>query len=357
VETPDLLLRDFDPRSQLVVPTHQPERPRFPVVDAHNHLGETFGFGWINRPVAELLEVLDRAGVKLIIDLDGGWGESILETHLDHFRAAAPDRFLHFGGVDWTQWRERGNGFPDWAAGRVRDQARRGAQGLKIWKGLGLQVRDHRDQLAVVDDVRLDPIWATAGEMGLPVVVHVADPVAFFEPLDASNERWEELRSHPEWHFPSPPFPSFLSIMEAFRRVVLRHPRTTFIGAHVGCYAENLYWVSDFLDAAPNLYVDIAARIAELGRQPYSARRFFLRHADRILFGTDLPAAVSCYGVYYRFLETEDEYFPYDPVGAPSQGRWQIYGISLPDDVLERVYHLNAERALLGRVPPLPAAR
>ena len=349
VDPPELLLRDYDPRPQLVVPTTQPDKPRFPVIDAHNHLGETFGGGWVHRPVAELLDVLDRAGVRLLVDLDGGWGESILEEHLDHFKASAPDRFLHFGGVDWGRWPEFGNGFADWAAGRVREQARRGAQGLKIWKGLGLQVRDHKDQLVAVDDQRLDPIWSTAAEIGLPVLIHVADPVAFFDPLDASNERWEELRAHPDWHFPSPPFPSFLSIVEAFKRLVLRHPGTTFIGAHVGCYAENLNWVSDLLDQAPNLYVDIAARMAELGRQPYSARRFFLRHADRILFGTDLPAAVSCYRVHYRFLETADEYFAYDPVGAPSQGRWQIYGLSLPDDVLEKVYHLNAEAVLLGR--------
>lgn len=345
----DLLLRSFDPRPRAVLRETAIDRPRFPVIDAHNHLGEEFGGGWIHQPVRQLLDVLDEAGVRLLVDLDGGWGEAILERHLDHFRATAPDRFLHFGGVDWNRWSEHGNAFGEWAAARLRAQAQRGASGLKIWKGLGLQVRDHQGQLVPVDDVRLDPIWATAAELALPVIIHVADPVAFFDPLDEHNERWEELQAHPEWHFPSPPYPPFSSIVDALARLVLRHPRTTFIGAHVGCYAENLIWVSNLLDRAPNFYVDIAARIAELGRQPYTARRFFLRYSDRILFGTDLAPMVPVYRVYYRFLETDDEYFPYEPWSPPTQGRWAIYGLSLPDDVLEKVYFRNAERVLMQR--------
>jgi predicted TIM-barrel fold metal-dependent hydrolase len=345
----DLLLRDFRPRSQAVLHETSVQRARFSVVDAHNHLGETFGGGWIRSPAVELLDVLDQAGVRVLVDLDGGWGEATLEHHLDHFRAAAPERFVHFGGVDWARWPEHGPRFGEWAAGRLRAQARRGAGGLKIWKGLGLQVRDPEGRLAAVDDQRLDPIWATAGELNLPVVIHVADPVAFFDPLDSRNERWEELQAHPDWHFPSPPFPPFRSIVDALARLVLRHPRTTFIGAHVGCYAENLAWVGDLLDRAPNFHVDIAARIAELGRQPFTARRFFLRFADRILFGTDLPAALPMYQLHYRFLETEDEYFPYGLSDPPDQGRWRIYALDLPEDVLQKVYFLNAERLILRR--------
>jgi predicted TIM-barrel fold metal-dependent hydrolase len=343
----DLRLSDYEPRSRLALPETPVAKPRYPVLDAHNHLGETFGGGWVNRPVEELLAVLDEAGVTTLVDLDGGWGEEHLERHLDHFKAAAPERFLHFGGVDWSRWPEHGNRFGEWAAARLRDQARRGAQGLKIWKGLGLQVRDPEGHLLPVDDPRLDPIWYTAGELGLPVLIHVADPVAFFDPLDATNERWEELHAHPDWHFRSPPYPPFRSIVDALARLVLRHPQTTFIGAHVGCYAENLAWVSEVLDRAPNFYVDIAARIAELGRQPYTARRFFLRHADRILFGTDLPAMTSVYRIYYRFLETNDEYFAYEPWPVPGQGRWAIYGLYLPDDVLQKIYSGNADRVLL----------
>jgi predicted TIM-barrel fold metal-dependent hydrolase len=345
----DLLLRDFRPRSQAVLHETVVRRPRFPVIDAHNHLGETFGGGWIRWPADELLDVLDQAGVRVLVDLDGGWGEATLEQHLEHFRAVAPERFVHFGGVDWARWPEHGAHFGEWASGRLREQARRGAGGLKIWKGLGLQVRDPEGSLVAVDDRRLDPIWATAGELNLPVVIHVADPVAFFDPLDSQNERWEELQAHPEWHFPSPPFPPFRSIADALARLVLRHPGTTFIGAHVGCYAENLAWVGDLLDRAPNFHVDIAARIAELGRQPFTARCFFLRFADRILFGTDLPAAMPMYQLHYRFLETEDEYFPYGLSDPPDQGRWRIYSLDLPEDVLQKVYFLNAERLILRR--------
>lgn len=339
-----LPLADFRPQSKLVVPTTTITKPRFPVIDAHNHLGETFGGGWINRPVSELLDCLDAAGVVALVDLDGGWGEAILERHLDHFKAAAPERFVHFGGVAWDKWAELGNRFPDWVAQRLHAQARRGAEGLKIWKPFGLHVRDSAGQLVAIDDTRFDPIWATAAELGWPVLIHVADPVAFFDPLDATNERWEELHAHPDWQFPSPPLPSFLSILEGLRRLVLRHPATTFIGAHVGCYAENLGWVGQLLDDAPNFYIDFGARIGELGRQPYSARRFFIRYADRILFGTDNAPDVDAYRLYYRFLETDDEYFNYGLDPIPSQGRWQIYGLYLPDDVLAKIYAGNARR-------------
>jgi len=330
----------------LVVPETSVLKPRFPVIDAHNHLGEEFGGGWINRPVEELLDVLDQAGVKMLFDMDGGWGEQVLQQHLDHFRNAAPERFVHFGGVEWNQWPEMGNRFGEWAAARLEAQARRGAQGLKIWKKLGLEVQDHEGHRVAVDDPRLDPIWSTAAELGLPVLIHVADPVAFFDPLDPSNERWEELHAHPDWRFPSPPFPPFRSIVDALARLVSRHPRTTFIGAHVGCYAENLAWVGALLDACPNFFVDIAARIGELGRQPYTARRFFLDHADRILFGLDLGPDVESYRIAYRFLETDDEYFNYSAGPVPLQGRWLIHGIHLPDDVLSKVYAGNAERIL-----------
>jgi len=340
-------LRDFLPRPALVTKETEVPRPRFQVIDAHNHLGEQFGGGWDKRPLGALLDVLDEAGVRALVDLDGGWGEDILQRHLDRFKAGAPERFCIFGGIDWSTWPELGDRFPELAAARLREQAARGAQGLKIWKAFGLQVRDQRGALVALDDPRLDPIWLTAAELRLPVIMHVADPVAFFRPLDAHNERWEELHAHPEWHFGGPQFPLFESIVAGMANLVARHPRTTFVGAHVGCYAENLQWVGDLLERCPNLYVDMAARMAELGRQPYSARRFFIRHADRILFGTDSPANARVYRLYYRFLETDDEYFEYDLRDRPAQGRWRIYGLHLPEDVLEKVYHRNAERVLL----------
>ena len=343
-----MLLQDFSPSSKLVTRVTPVEKPRFPAFDAHNHLGEDFGGGWDTRPLSELLDLLDQAGVERYVDLDGGWGEHLLNSHLDHFKASAPDRFLVFGGVDWSQWSERKDAFPEWAAGRLRVQRERGAEGLKIWKGFGLQVKDHAGRLVAVDDARLDPVWQAAGELGLPVIIHVADPVAFFDPIDETNERWEELGSHPDWAFTSPPFPPFLHIVEGLAALVARHPHTTFIGAHVGCYAENLAWVAALLDRCPNFHVDISARLGELGRQPYTARHFFLQYADRILFGSDMGPYPEAYRGIYRFLETDDEYFNYNAAPLPMQGRWHVHGLYLPGDVLEKVYNLNARRILMN---------
>jgi len=342
--TSDLLLKDYLPYSKLEVQVTGVDKPRFPVVDAHNHLGETLGEGMGNRSVEELLDVLDEADVKFLVDLDGGWGEDILSRHLDYFKSFAPDRFVHFGGVDWSKWSEQGDSFGEWAARNFKAQVERGAEGLKIWKAFGLNVRDHRGRLVQVDDERLTPLWETAAELKVPVMIHVADPVAFFDPLDKYNERWEELHAHPDWYFPSPPYPPFMTIMDHLANLVKRQVDTTFIGAHVGCYSENLIWVSELLDQTQNFYVDISARISELGRQPYSARKFFIHYADRILFGTDLPPNAEVYQLYYRFLETSDEYFNYSVEEIPPQGRWKIYGVFLPDDVLEKIYYLNAKK-------------
>lgn len=343
-----MLLQNFRPKPQLVTRVTEVRKPRFPVIDAHNHLGESFGGGWDQKPLAELLDRLDEAGIALYVDLDGGWGEDILQRHLDYFKVRAPERFRVFGGVDWSRWPEMGDAFPEYAARQLEVQKVWGADGLKIWKAFGLKVRDHKGELVRVDDLRLDPIWQTAGELGLPVLIHVADPVAFFEPVDETNERWEELQENPDWVFTSPPFPPFMEIINGLYNLVRRHPETTFIGAHVGCYAENLAWVGKMLDDCPNYYVDIAARLGELGRQPYSARRFFLQYQDRILFGSDFGPDPEAYRLYYRFLETDDEYFNYNVGEVPQQGRWYIYGIFLPDEVLEKVYFRNAQKLLAG---------
>lgn len=341
-----LLLRDFTPESELVVPVTRLAGPCHWVVDAHNHLDPIIAAHWANRPVEELLDVMDQSSVRIVVDMVGWQGSRALQLNLDRFKQRAPERFVHFGGVEWERWKQQGNSFGDWAAKALRQQAQWGAQGLKIWKTLGLQVTDETGLLVAVDDPRLDPLWAEAASLRLPVCIHVADPVAFFKPRDGRNERWEELSARPQCHVPSPPYPSFRSILEAFERLVMRHPATTFIGAHVGCYPENLQWVSSLMDRAPNFYVDISNRISELGRQPYSARRFIVRHADRILFGTDCPPDAEIYQLYFRFLETDDEYFNYYPAPVPDQGRWRVYGLFLEPDVLKRVYQSNALRLL-----------
>jgi len=339
-----LYLREFRPKPKLVRHESVIKKPRFYVIDSHIHLSSSFGGSWRSKPLERLIERMDTVGVTKMVDLDGGWGEDILDSNLAYFKEKSPERFVHFGGVDWSQWQKHGNNFGTWASERLKAQVQRGAEGLKIWKDFGLHVKDQKGKLVAVNDERLDVLWQTAAELNIPVLMHVADPVAFFDSLEPSNERWEELIEHPDWHFPSSSFPSFESIIEDFANLIRRHKATTFIGAHVGCYAENLAWLSELMNECPNLYVDISARLGELGRQPYRARKFFLTHADKILFGTDADASVESYQLYYRFLETDDEYFSYNTSDPPKQGRWYIYGLHLPDDVLKKVYHQNAER-------------
>jgi hypothetical protein len=348
-----MLLESYRPKSKLITKVSTITRPSFPVIDAHNHLGDEFGGGWIHRPLHELIDTLDQAGVIIYVDLDGGWGENILTTHLDALKSKYPSRFQVFGGINWEMWKSLGDDFPDWAASRLRVQASWGADGLKIWKNLGLHVCDHQGRLVSVDDNRLQPIWATAGELKLPVIIHVADPVAFFDPVDETNERWEELTGNPDWQFTSPPYPAFSSIINQFANLVKDNPKTIFIGAHVGCYAENLRWVEGLLDQCGNFYIDISARIGELGRQPYSTREFFINYASRILFGSDFGPDLDAYRLAYRFLETNDEYFNYNTGEIPRQGRWYAHGIFLPDEILEKIYNTNAKRVLkLEGEPP-----
>jgi predicted TIM-barrel fold metal-dependent hydrolase len=353
----DLRLADYRPVSRLRVPEHRVERPRFRVIDAHNHLGPAFSMGWHERPVEALLAALDAAGVETIVDLDVEQGKGFGER-LERYGAAHPGRFVHFAGLAFDAWPEQRD-FGRMEARRFEEASRLGARGLKVWKPLGLRARDAEGRIVAVDDERLDALWAMGARLDLPIVVHVADPVAFFDPLDERNERWEELVAHPDWQFwpprgsepadPEAGFTPFDAILAALDRVVGRHPGTTFIGAHVGCAAEDLTLVRSMLERHPNYHVDIAARIGELGRQPYSARRLFLDFPDRILFGTDQGFEPEMYRLHYRFLETWDESFDYSTDEVPPQGRWQIFGLGLPDDVLEQVYAGNARRLILDR--------
>jgi hypothetical protein len=216
---------------------------------------------------------------------------------------------------------------------------------LKIDKRLGLRYRYKSGKLMSVDDPKLDRIWDTCAKHKRPVVIHVSDPAAFFTPLDRFNERWHELNANPGWLFFGEQFPQRLEILDQLHRVIARHPATTFVNTHFGNNAEDLAAVADKLDKYPNMFVDFDARISELGRQPYSARKFFLKYQDRILFGTDTTPRRDAFRIYYRFLETDDEYFD----SAPShhrQGFWMIYGLYLPDEVLEKIYYKNAEKIL-----------
>jgi predicted TIM-barrel fold metal-dependent hydrolase len=329
----DLRLSDFAPLTALKVPAHEIERPRFPVIDYHNHLDSL-------QP-ADVLRVLDACGIEKIVNITMRVGQEALDT-LDRFHQAAPDRFASFGWMDWTGV-ERSD-FTQLSLDRLERLVEHGARGIKFWKDLGLSVRDSTGQFLRIDDERLAPIFDKATELGIPVMFHTADPDAFFTPIDRFNERYEELAAHPDWSFCGSSV-SKAELLAQRNRVIARHPHTTFVGAHIAESSENLADVALLLDQFPNLHVDLSARAAELGRQPYTARKFFLQYADRILFGADLLPEVEMYRLYYRFLETDDEYFDY-PSHASRQGRWKIYGIHLPDEVLRKVYRENALKLL-----------
>jgi len=339
-----LPLAAYRPRPRLVVPETPVERPRFRAIDAHNHLGRWLTGDWAVPDVGALLALLDEVDVDAVVNLDGRWGDE-LEANLDRYDRAHPDRFATFCHVDFDD--ARTPGFEARLVASLRDSHARGARGLKVWKDLGLGFRDPDGRLLMPDDPRLGALFHEAGELGLPVLIHTADPVAFFDPVDEYNERLEELGVHPEWSFHGPGFPSFDELIASLEALVAAHPRTTFVTAHAGCYAENLGHVDRMLAAHANLHTDFSARIAELRRQPRAAAALFARHPDRILFGTDrYPPDAATYRRYFRFLETADEHFPYGEDAVPSQGRWAISALALDDDVLQAVYRDNPRRIL-----------
>jgi predicted TIM-barrel fold metal-dependent hydrolase len=357
---PALALSDYEPKSMLHVPETKVERARFPVIDVHAHLSWSIPLGKEGTQPThtatpdEVLTVMDRKNIRMMINLTGGWGPVLAET-VRYWHTPHPDRFLVFTEPCWNRAAEPD--YPKFQADELARARQAGARGLKVLKTLGLYLREKitSGPLVKVDDPRFDPMWEAAGALKLPVAIHTSDPEAFFLPIDRFNERWEELHAHPDWSFHGQDFPSNQELMEARNRVAARHPRTQFIYLHVGD-SENLPWVSQWLDRYPNVWVEFGARIGELGRQPRTARKFFDRYQDRILFGTDAvphgdeyPQQVFCdqlYEIYYRFLETEDEYFDYAPARIPPQGRWRIYGLGLPERILRKVYYQNAERLL-----------
>ncbi|MEV4369578.1 amidohydrolase family protein [Nonomuraea sp. NPDC049637] len=339
-----LPLSRYRPVSQLRVAVHEVGRARLPAVDAHLHLGRwlTEDGGWMVEDVPALIGMMDELNLRGMVNLDGRWGRELAEN-LERYDAAHPGRFATFCHVDWSQTATPG--FGERLAAQLRRSVAEGAAGLKVWKDVGLRVRDHRGELVLLDDPRLDPLWAAVGEAGVPVALHTADPVAFFQPADERNERLELLAARPDWNFSGPGFPPFERLMEAMESMVARHPATTVIGVHAGCWPENLGFAGRMLDAYPNFHIDIAARVAELGRQPRATRALMLRHPGRVLFGTDeIPPHPDVYRIHFRFMETDDEAFAHSLDDPPLMGRWTISGLDLPDDVLEQVYARNALR-------------
>jgi predicted TIM-barrel fold metal-dependent hydrolase len=348
----ELALRDFRPKSMLRVEEHLVQRAKFPCVNVHTHPGRLK----TQEQVDEMVRVMDQSNIALSVSLDGRWGER-LSRHVRLLTEQHPGRFVVFANMDYVgdgdedepaTWAVNRPGFGEGMAAKLDDAVRRGASGLKVFKRLGLYLRDQNGKLIAVDDPRFDLVWAKCGELGIPVLIHTADPVAFFHPIDETNERWEELSRHPEWSFYGKDFPMQRELLAQRNRVIARHPETKFICAHMAGAPEDLATLGEWLDRYPNRLVEIAARVAELGRQPYTARRFFLKYADRILFGTDGVPPVSELVPHWRFLETWDEYFPYEDNPFPPQGLWNIYGLGLPDDVLRKVYYENAVRLIPG---------
>ena len=332
-----LLLRDFHPQQMLHVPTHDVPRAKFYVIDVHNHTDDARGIG-DRVPPAKVVEIMDQTNVKTVVILTGMWGEKLQQV-IDTMIKPYPGRFMVFEQIDWSKIDDPN--FSQEMVAQLDDAVTRGARGLKILKDLGLGVRDKSGKLIAVDDPRLDPIFHECGRLGIPVFIHTGDPEAFFRPIDGNNERYEELIEHPDWSFYGSQFPSLLELLEARNRAFAKHPKTKFVSLHMG-WPENLPWVAGMLDRYPNAMVEFGAREAELGRQPRETRELFLKYQDRVMFGTDDTVDAEMYRNYFRWLETADESFDY--VGSPGQGRWKIYGLQLPDSVLEKIYHGNAER-------------
>ncbi|TBN58623.1 amidohydrolase [Glaciihabitans arcticus] len=338
---------EWAPRSQLELPATPIERPRFPAIDVHNHLGRWLSDGaWMIPDVSALIAVMDSCGVETIVNLDGMWGDEV-SANVERYDRAHPGRFLTFCQLDWALLATR-DGVAELRAS-LDDSHSRGARGVKIWKNLGLTIRDADGSLILPDDPRVISVVQHAGELGMPVLIHTADPKAFFEPLDEHNERLDELLQVEEWWFGDRSVhPTFDRLLDAHATLVASCPGTTFIGAHAGCAAEDLDRVEALLATAPNYTIDIGGRMAELGRQPRRFRQLLERFPDRVLFGTDIyPASPEQFRLHFRFLETADEAFEYapgDPI--PPQGRWTVSALHLDEPTLEAVYRGNARRVL-----------
>ena len=345
-ERETLLLRDFHPQAMLHARVTPIERAKFPVIDVHNHINDAMGIDE-HMPPEKVIQVMNAANVRTVVILTGQWGEK-LQRVVDEMVKPYPGRFMVFTQIDYSKIDD-----PKAMVADLDDAVRRGARGLKVLKDLGLEDRDKSGKLIAVDDPRLDPVWEECGRLGIPVAIHVTDPEAFFHPIDGHNERYEELIQHPDWSFYDHGFPSEEEVMAQRDHMFAKHPRTTFIALHVANWPENLDYVSQLLDRLPNVMTEFGAREAELGRQPRRAREFFLKYQNRIMFGTDSPPSREMYSNYFRWLETDDEYFDY--YGYPGQGRWKIYGMKLPDPVLQKVYYRNAER-IFAQFKGMPAA-
>lgn len=338
-----LRLGSFDPVSTLTLPSTTCLAACMPVIDFHAHLGRwlTPDGGWMERDVGQLIDIMESCGIAAIVNLDGRWGRE-LQANLDRYDRAHPDRFYTFCHLDWRLL-DRPDG-PQLLVRSLEQSVDAGARGLKVWKdlSLGLTVRGRE---ILLDDPRLDPVWGAASSLRIPVLIHVADPVAFFQPVDERNERLEQLTRHPRLRQRGG-LPRFYKLLDSFESVVASNPETVFVAAHA-LHSEDLAYVARLLESYQNLYIDIGWRAQEIGRQPRTAASLISRHQERTLFGTDaFPAAANVYRAYFRVLESEDEAFSYPDAHFQMTGRWYLYGLGLGLEVLKKVYQDNARRLL-----------
>jgi predicted TIM-barrel fold metal-dependent hydrolase len=333
IQAQEVTFEEYNPPSSLVVPEHLVNQSKYPFIDVHSHqwrMGE--------RDLNKLAKEMDALNMGLMVNLSGGSGKGIADA-MTNIKTHQPQRFIIFANLNFNNldndWGKR-------AAAQLQRDYDQGARGLKIFKSLGLSVKDSEGKRVAVNDPRIDPIWAKCAELGIPVLIHTADPKQFWEPWDANNERWLELKLRPrrkrEDNDPAP----WEQLIKEQHEVFKKHPQTTFIAAHMGWYANDLAQLGVLLEEMPNMVVEIGAVIAELGRQPKFARQFFEKYQDRILFGKDAYNPEE-YPTYFRVLESEDEYFPYY---KKYHAFWRMYGLGLPDHVLKKVYYQNALRII-----------
>ncbi len=348
----DILLSDFEPRSTLKVEKKEIIKARYPVIDINFHLSSAFQTEADRKVLSpeNLLKSMDSVGVRMIFNSDVQNGN--LDEALNRYSRKYPDRFKNLwptGFPPGINTDERLSSLP----GKLESAIKMGAIGEgELWKNLGLTAKDESGKVLPVDDPRINPLWAKAGELGVPVLWHMGDPAPMFQPVNRFNERYVELRRYSEWSYYGPGIPSRETILKGRENVLRKHPQTIFIGCHMGWNTDDLSYAAYLLDTYPNYYLDLSTTLSELGRQPYTTRKFFIKYQDRILFGTDGGSLFTVkgwsvakfYRAYFEFLETENEYIDYPMQGAINQGSWKIYGINLPDSVLQKIYYKNTEK-------------
>lgn len=325
-------IEEYSPKSTLVVPQTKIQKAKYPFIDVHNHQ-----FDMPLKNLSKLTAEMDRLNMAFMINLSGFRG-LYLQKSLENIQKTAPNRFGLFLNIDFEAIDEEG--FAVAQVELIRQAVKQGVMGLKVYKSLGLTDKDQKGERIAINDPRLDPIWKACGDNNIPVLIHSGEPASFWEPKDKYNERWLELRQKPGRYRDPATNPSFEEVLTEQHHVFRKHPNTTFINAHLGWMGNDLERLGKHLDRYPNVFTEIGAVLAELGRQPKRARQFFVEYQDRILFGKD-AYKVSEYYTYFRVLETEDEYFDYY---RKRHAHWKMYGLALPDSILKKLYYQNALR-------------